>query len=93
MTCFQPNHFATLSIYYDKFLRTDNSRPRNGLARWCFGLKAYVRGGDIEPEAERREHLASQSLPRHYDDSGAPLPAALDDQVSRTQLRIMPESP
>ena len=92
MTCFQPNHFATLSIYYDKFLRTDDSRPRNGLARWCFGLKAYVRGGDIEPEAERRYHLALQCLPRHYDDSGAPLPAGLDDQVSRTQLRLMPES-
>ena len=47
MTCFQPNHFATLSVYYDKFLRTDKSKPQNGLARWCFGLRPYTRGDGI----------------------------------------------
>ena len=78
MSCFQPNHFATLSVYYDKFLRTDKSKPQNGLARWCFGLRPYIRGDDIEPAAERREHLASRCLPRHYDNSGALQPAGLE---------------
>ena len=70
MTVFRPNHFATLSVYYAKFLRIDNARSHNGLARWCFGLKKFVRGEEIEPEAERRQHLASQCLPRHFDDGG-----------------------
>ena len=74
----KPNHFATLSVYYDKFLRTDKSKPTNGLARWCFELRPYIRGDDIEREEDRREHLASRCLPRHYDDSGALQPPGLE---------------
>ena len=70
MTDFKPNHFASLSVYYARFLRKDSNRPQNGLARWCFGIRTFVPGAEIEPEAERREHLASQCLPRHYDASG-----------------------
>ena len=33
MTCFQPNHFATLSVYYDKFLRTEVSNQMTGVRR------------------------------------------------------------
>ena len=73
-----PDHLATLSVYHANFLRTDNSRPRNGLARWVFGLKRFVRGGEIEPEAGRREHLASRCLPWHYDDICALQAAGLE---------------
>ena len=78
MTAFKPNHFATLSVYYSKFLRMDKSKPINGLARWCHGLMKFVPGSSIEPDAERRVHLASQCLPRHYDASGALQPAGLE---------------
>lgn len=78
MSVFQPNHFATLAVYYARFLRKDSGRPHNGLARWCFGIRTYVSGAKIEPEAERREHLASQCLPRHYDDRGIAQPAGLN---------------
>ena len=37
-----------------------------------------MRGEAIEPEAERREHLASQCLPRHYDSSGGLHPAGVE---------------
>ena len=73
-TLFNPNHFATLSVYFARFLGTDRVRSRNGLRRWVDGLKKYIPGSAIEPEAERREHLASQCLPRHYDDNGVPQP-------------------
>jgi len=78
MTAFKPNHFATLSVYYAKFLRAVKSRPSNGLARRCHGLMKFVPCNEIEPEAEKREHLASQCLPRHYDASGALQPAGLE---------------
>ena len=60
------------------FLRKSNMRPRNGLARWCSGIKAYVPGDKIEPEEIRHENLASQCLPAHYDPSGVPQPAGLN---------------
>ena len=45
-----------------------------------FGLRAYTAGSEIEPEEEdKKEHLASQCLPRHYDASGVVQPAALHD--------------
>ena len=74
MSALKPNHFATLSVYFANHLSNDRfcARPRNGLRRWIKGLAKYIPGSAIEPEGERREHLASQCLPRHYDDSGDP---------------------
>ena len=69
---------VALIVYYAKFPRTDSSSPKNGIARWCRGLRKFTRGHDIEPDDERREHLASRCLPRHYDDSGAAQPALLE---------------
>ena len=47
MTVFNPNHFATLCVYYLMFLRKSNMRPRNGLARWCSGDQGlHCRGQD-----------------------------------------------
>ena len=76
MTALKPNHFATLGVYFAQFLSTKRffSRGRNGLRRWMKGLGKYIPGSAIEPEGERREHLASQCLPRHYDESGTPRP-------------------
>ena len=76
-TAFKPNHFATLSVYYALFLGKDDTRPRNGLNRWCFGLRAYIPGEVIEAVDEKKEHLASQCMPRHYDDSGVAQPSGL----------------
>ncbi len=64
----KPNHLAVLSVFHAKFVREDDSRPMR-LARWCWGLPKYLPGSDIQS----REHLASQCLPRHYDDSGLPV--------------------
>ena len=72
---FKPNHFAALSAYHAIFLRKGDTRPRNGLNRWCFGLRGYVAGECIEAEEGKQEHLASQCLPRHSDASGAAQPA------------------
>ena len=36
-------------------------------------------GDEIEPEGARREHLTSQCLPRHYDYSGVPQTAVLEE--------------
>jgi hypothetical protein len=52
VTAFKPNHLATLSVYYAKFLGVDNSKSTNGLTRWCYGLPKYVPGGDIEAEED-----------------------------------------
>ena len=81
MTVFTPNQFAAMSVYYAKFVAKRSgreARPKNGLAQWCFGLPAFVSGEAIEPEPLRRDCLASQRLPRHYDASGAPQPAGLE---------------
>ena len=79
MTIFKPNHFATLAVYYAKFLIKDSSRTRNWInRRYCNGLRQYVPGNEIEPDAVRQEHLASQCMPQHYDDSGVPQPAGLE---------------
>ena len=75
---FKPHHFASLSVYHALFLRKGDTRPRNGLRRWCCGLRGFVAGEQIENKAERQEHLASQCLPRHYDDSGVAQPAGLN---------------
>ena len=77
ITNLKPNHVATLSVYYALFLKSDNRRSVNGLARWCFGLRKYVAGADIEVGPEKRAHLASQCLPQHFDDSGVPQPTVL----------------
>ena len=78
MTIFKPNQFAALSVYYARFLRKNDTRPRNGLNRWCFGLRAYIAGKQIESAADKKEHLASRCLPMHYDASGVAQPAGLD---------------
>ena len=70
LTTFKPNHFATLSVYHALFLRKGIYRPRNGLNRWCFGLRAYILGSEIESEADKKENLASQCSPMHYDANG-----------------------
>ena len=70
MTVFKPNQFAALSVYYARFLRKNKNRRRNGLARWCFGIRTYVCGTNIELETEKQEHLASHCLPSHYDCTG-----------------------
>ena len=44
VTFFKPNHFATLSVYFARFLGTDHARSRNGLRRWVDGLKKYIPG-------------------------------------------------
>ena len=79
MTVFKPKHFATLCVYHSLFLRKSNVRSRNGLARWCSGIKAYIPGDKIEPEEIRRRNLASECLPAHYDPSGVPQPAGLNE--------------
>ena len=70
LAAFKPNQFAALSAYHAIFLRKGDTRPCNGLNRWCFGLRGYVAGECIETKEEKQEHLASQCLPRHYDASG-----------------------
>ena len=77
-TVFKPNNFATLRVYYVLFLRKDDTRPRNGLHRWCFGLRAYIAGSEIESAANTKEHLASRCLPMHYDASGVAQSAGLN---------------
>ena len=72
---FKPCQLACLAAYHALFVRGKVAVPKNGLARWCWGLKPYIPGDLIEPEGEEREHLASQCLPRHYDDSGTLQPA------------------
>jgi len=76
---FKPNHFATLSIFHARFLKRGDDRPQNGLNRWCYGLRAYIVSERIEPAGEKREHLASQCLPLHYDGSGVAQPAGLNE--------------
>ena len=79
MTVFTPNQFAAMSVYYANFLAKRSGREgkaKNGLARWCFGLPAFVSGEAIEPESLRRACLASQCLPHHYDASGTAQPVA-----------------
>ena len=72
---FKPNHFAALSAYHAIFLHKGDTRPRNGLNRWCFSLRAYVAGECIEAEEGKQKHLASQCAPRHYDASSIAQPA------------------
>ena len=67
MTVFTPNQFAAMSVYYANFLAKRSGREgkaKNGLARWGFGLPAFVFGEAIEPESLRRACLAPQCLPR-----------------------------
>ena len=60
MTIFKPNQFAALSVYYARFLCKNNARPRNGLDRWCFGLRVYIPGSEIESAADKKQHLPSR---------------------------------
>ena len=73
---FKPNQFACLSAYHKMFLRRSGIRPSNGLNRWVYFLRGYVPGKDIEKDGAKKECLASQCLPRHYDDSGVIQPAS-----------------
>ena len=81
MTVFTPNQVAAMSVYYANLLAKRSgreARAQNGLARWCYGLPAFVSGEAIEPESSRRACLASQCLPYHYDASGTAQPVALE---------------
>ena len=91
MTVFKPNQFAALSVYYAQFLTQVTARTKHWLnRRYCCGLRQYVPGNEIEPKEEwdmssrqyvtvsQQEHLASQCLPKHYDDSGVAQPAGLE---------------
>ena len=76
-TFFKPNHFATLSVYYALFLGKDDAIPRNGLNRYCKGLRAYIPGAAIEAIDEKQKHLASTCMPQHYEHSGNAEPSGL----------------
>ena len=91
MTIFKPNQFAALSVYYAQFLTQVTTRTKHWLnRRYCCGLRQYVPGNEIEPKEEwdvssrqyvpvsQQEHLASQCLPKHYDDSGVAQSACLE---------------
>ena len=91
MTVLKANQFAALSVYYAKFLTQATTRTKHWLnRRYCCGLRQYVPGNEIEPKVEwdtssrqyvpvsQHEHLASQCLPKHYDDSGVAQPAGLE---------------
>ena len=54
ITAFKPGQVATLSVYYALFLRKNDTRPRNGLNRWCFGLRTYIPGKEIESTEDRQ---------------------------------------
>ena len=74
---FKPNHFATLSVYYALFVGKDDTCPRNGLNRWCCGLRSYIPGAVIEATDEKQKHLASSCMPRHYESSDNAEPPGL----------------
>ena len=74
---FKPNHFATLSVYYALFIGKDDTRPRNGINRWCCGLRSYIPGAVIEATDEKQTHLASACMPWHYEPSGNAEPPGL----------------
>ena len=78
MTAFKPLQFAAMAVYYTLCLGKANNRSQNGLSRWCFGIKTYVCGADIELESDRQPHLASRCLPRHYNGSGVSQPAEVN---------------
>ena len=91
MTVFKPNQFVVLSVYYAKFPTQVTARTKHWLnRRYCGGLRQYVLGNNIEPKEEwdlsskqyvlasQQEHLASQCLPKHYDDSGVAQLVALE---------------
>ena len=83
MTCFKPNQFAALSVYYDQCLTQITSKTNHWLnRRYCSGLKQYVPGDAIEAliiksEGKEKQCLASQCLPDHCNASGVSQPAAL----------------
>ena len=74
---FKPNHFATLSVFYALFIGKDDTRPRNGINRWCCGLRSYIPGAVIEATDEKQTHLASACMPWHYEPSGNAEPPGL----------------
>ena len=81
MNIFTPNQFAAMSVYFSKFVAKRSGREgkaKNGLARWCFGLPAFVPGEAIEPESLRRPCLASQCLPRNYASCDGPEVGAVE---------------
>jgi hypothetical protein len=91
MTVFTPNQFAALSVYYAQFLTQATTKTKHWLnRRYCCGLKQYVPGNEIEPKdawdvssrqyvaVRQHEHLASQCLPKHYDDSSIAQSTALE---------------
>ena len=78
----KPSHFATLRVFIAEFLDAVRTRPQKGVRRWGLGFKKHIRESAVEPEAKRREDLASQCGPLHYDDSGAPQ-LVIDERASR----------
>jgi hypothetical protein len=81
MTMFKPNRFAALSVYYAQFLTQVTNRTKHWLnRRYCYGLKQYVPGNEIEvaqKQQTQQKHLASRCLPNHSNDSGVSQPAGL----------------
>ena len=91
MSIFKPNQFAALSVFHATFLSQVTTKTKHWLnRRFCSGFKQYVPGNKIEltqvlDESSRgyvavtpHAHLASQCLPKHYDDSAVPPPAGLE---------------
>ena len=78
MTFFKPNQFAALSVYHAQFLTQVTNRTKHWLnRRYCCGLKQYVPGNEIEKQRQQ-ELLASQCLPKHYEDSNTSQPAGVE---------------
>ena len=91
VSIFKPNQFAALSVFHAQFLSQVTTKTKHWLnRRFCSGFKQYVPGNKIEltqvlDESSREyvavtphAHLASQCLPKHYDDSAVPPPAGLE---------------
>ena len=74
-SAFHPHTFATLAVYHASFLQRGNHLSHNGLARWCFGIRPYVRGAEIEGATGEQRPLASQCMPQHYAAGGELQPA------------------
>ena len=91
MSIFKPNQFAALSVFHAQFLTQVTTKTKHWLnRRFCCGFKQYVPGNKIERtqvfdessseyvSVTPHEHLASQCLPKHYDDSAVAPPAGLE---------------
>ena len=65
---FKPRQLATLAVYHALFVNRSRLQPSRW-ARWIWNGPEYVPGNLLSLNC--KEHLATQCLPQHYDDSGA----------------------